>query len=317
MTQNYSSPYRISISPGRSHDAQDRQKIKFATFWHGDALSPYEWMCLKSFRSKHEEVFLVSYEDKASVPEGIQIINANDVCDKTLLDKFIYHGRASLAGFTDYFRYKLIHKYDFCWFDADMICLSSDVTDFHDFIFGFEHEESINNAILKLPRNHAVLLELIKRCEDNIGKDLEWGALGPTLLTRLLTESRLRERAQKIEKFYPFGVVNFWQLLLPIYRDKVLSETQNSWSVHLWNELYKQIGNWKHIGPPEGSFLHMKAQELGCLDRFIAIYPEPIMCNVVETWIANYERKVQMTEEIATLKQEIAAIQGGKVHLQI
>jgi hypothetical protein len=312
MIEGIGTPYRISISAGRTHDAQVRKKLKFATFWHGDALSPYEWMCLKSFRAKHDDVFFVSYDDKVSVPEGIQVINANEVCDKALLDKFIYHGKPSLAGFTDYFRYRLIQKHEVCWFDADMMCLSPDESIFSDFIFGFEHELSINNAILKLPRNHGALLELIKTCEENIGKDLEWGALGPILLTRILTNAKLRERAQPKEKFYPFGVVNFWQLLLPIYRDKVINETQNSWSVHLWNELYKQIGNWKHICPPEGSFLHWKAKELDCLDRFIAIYPEPLIYNVVESWIANYERKIQMSEEIATLKQAIMDMKEGK-----
>jgi len=312
MSQVFESSYRISVLPAHPPQSKDRQKIRFATFWHGDALSPYEWMCLKSFRSKHDEVYLVSYDDRVSVPEGVQIINANDVCDSKLLDKFIYHGKASLAGFTDHLRYQLIQKYEFCWFDADIICLSSNQSDFDDFIFGFEHELSINNAILKLPRNHGVLLELIRTCEENIGRDLEWGALGPILLTRLLTQSGLREKAQPKEKFYPFGVVNFWQLLLPIYRDKVLTETQHSWSVHLWNELYKQIGNWKQICPPEGSYVHMKAQELGCLDRFMAIYPNQLIYDVVESWIANYERKVQLSEEIATLKQELMAASSGK-----
>ena len=136
--------------------------------------------------------------------------------------------------------------------------------------------------------------------------------MGPILLTRILDKAGLREKAQPKERFYPFGVVNFWQLLLPVYRDKVVNETQNSWSVHLWNELYKQIGNWKQICPPEGSYLHMKAKELGCLDRFIAIYPESLMFNVVESWIANYERKVQLSEEVATLKQEINDLREGK-----
>src|SRR5437763_602917 len=179
MIHVYDAPYRISLSTGRTRDAKDRQTFKFATFWHGDALSPYEWMCLKSFRSKHEQVFFVSYDDRVSVPEGVVTVNASDVCDKSLLDKFIYNGKPSLAGFTDYFRYQLIQKHEFCWFDADMICLSSDEDEFHDLVFAFEHEESINNAILKFPRNHPVLLEMIKTCEENIGKDLEWGALGP------------------------------------------------------------------------------------------------------------------------------------------
>jgi hypothetical protein len=197
-----------------------------------------------------------------------------------------------------------------------MICLSADVSGFSDFIFGFEHQESINNALLKLPREHRVLLELIRTCEENVGKDLEWGALGPILLTKLLTSHGLRDKAQATTKFYPIGVVNFWQLLLPKYLEKIVDDTRYSWSVHLWNELYKQIGNWKKICPPLGSYIHSKAQELGCLDRFTATYPESIMYNVIESWISNYERKVQLSNENQRLKDEINAMKAGLVSSQ-
>ena len=299
-----SSPYNVSINvkPLRTPSAQ--KPIPFATFWHGDALSPYEWICLKSFSAKHKDVYLFSYDERVLVPEGIKVINASEVCDKELLGKFIYFGNVSLAGFTDYLRYKMIEKFGFCWFDADMICLSADNSGLTDCIFGFEHADSINNALLKLPQGHKVLLELIQTCEGNIGKDLEWGALGPILLTRLLTQHGLRSQAQPASKFYPINVVNFWQLLLPKYRDKVFADTGQSWSVHLWNELYKQIANWKQICPPAGSYVHAKAKELDCLGRFIAIYPETVINNVIEVWISNYERKVFLSKEIERLKKE-------------
>jgi len=311
MSQPFDRPYKISYAPSGLSSPTVQHGVKFVTFWHGDALSPYEWMCLKSFRARHKDVYLASYDDGVAVPEGVQVINANDICDKAMLSKFIYFGNVSLAGFTDYLRYKLIHKFGFCWFDADMICVSSDVTGFDEFVFGFEHEHSINNALLKFPQGHPVLLQLIGICEDSMGKDLEWGALGPILLTRLLTESGLRGRAHAPHKFYALNVVNFWQFLLPKYREKVMDDTRNSWSVHLWNELYKQIGNWKNICPPQGSYIHAKAVELGCVDKFIAVYPESIMQNVVDMWITNYERKVELSTENQKLKEEINRLKSG------
>lgn len=48
----------------------------FQTFWWGDALSPYEMLCLKSFVDYGHQVHLYSYTTQLAVPEGVVVRDA-------------------------------------------------------------------------------------------------------------------------------------------------------------------------------------------------------------------------------------------------
>jgi len=96
-------------------------EVKFASFWHGPELSPYEHACLASFAAHGDEVALYCYEKPANVPSGIQIKDARRILPIEATQHFRLNGLPSMAHFTDYFRYVMFTRTEEIWVDTDML----------------------------------------------------------------------------------------------------------------------------------------------------------------------------------------------------
>ena len=96
--------------------------------------------------------------------------------------------------------------------DADVYCWRP--MEDADFIMGFEDNNDVNNAVMKLPVDSPVLADLCTIKEgwtppwltDVAVKPLPeygWGVTGPRALTHYLQKHRIKYRAQPIDAFYP------------------------------------------------------------------------------------------------------------------
>src|ERR1700687_338402 len=126
----------------------------FRSFWHGPALSPYEYLCVKSFLDHGHEFILCSYRDIA-VPAGVIVQDAELIVPEA--DIFFYqgdpfYGGGSIAGFSDVFRYTLLNRFGDWWTDLDVICLSPRVPP-GDIVFGIQDEHFIATAVLKCDKD--------------------------------------------------------------------------------------------------------------------------------------------------------------------
>ena len=256
----------------------------FASFWAGPTLSPYERACLGSFPAHGYEITLYSYGPVDNVPEGVRLADAATITPADDLGRFRYAGRPDLSHFADLFRYCLFRETDHIWVDTDVLLLRAFEGELPAMLLTKEHEASLCGAIMRLDGNEVDLDTVIGRTRSLAGRPLRWGETGPMLLTSLYRGSAFFERAYEPKYFYPVLYDVFWKVFLPEERDSCAELCRDAYTLHLWNNIVVQLGVWKNLAPPEGSFLHELLAEGGHLGLFEATYPAPIMRRMVENW---------------------------------
>jgi len=254
------------------------EPAEFATFWQG----PFPAMahaCLASFPAFGARLRLYSYDIRIEAPPGAEVADARGICpDVSLPGRYFAGGKPSLATFSDRFRYELLRQTDCCWVDADILCLRKPDFGGEPVVWGRQAEAHgkalINNAVMKLPRDHPVLIDMLARARAAVDVDLSWGAIGPFLLTDVAEAHGVYASARQPEAFFPIAPDDFWRPLLPRWRESVETAVASSTLLHLWSELLRRRGYDLDVGPPEGSYLYAAFERLGALDRFARIYDE-------------------------------------------
>lgn len=234
---------------------------QFRAFWHKGPLSPYERLCLTSFIAKGHDLTLYCYE-RIEVPRRVELADASTVFPEK--DVFFYKhgpGAGSVAGFSNWFRYKLLHELGGWWTDTDVICLSEMVPE-SSLSFAYQDDATLNCALLKIPAGHPLSGTLLREALA-LGRNFEWGQCGPHLLTRVVAELQLGHWALPSSAFYPLPYSRARDVLVPELRDKVAQAAGRSYFIHLWNEMLRQARVAKNIPPPAGSYLWEKFVEHG------------------------------------------------------
>jgi hypothetical protein len=97
--------------------------------WIGPALSALELLCLKSFTAMGHEFHLWLYEPlRQALPAGVTQRPAASILPAAAVFRYQHgnqfgHGKGSLAGFSDLFRYQLLYQEGGWWADMDVTCL--------------------------------------------------------------------------------------------------------------------------------------------------------------------------------------------------
>ncbi len=234
---------------------------QFRSFWHKGPLSPYEHLCLKSFISKGHDLTLYCYE-RIEAPMHVRVEDAAAILPEEQV--FFYQrgrGAGSVAGFSNWFRYKLLHDFGGWWTDTDVICLSEVVPE-SSLCFAYQDESTLNCALLKIPVGHHLSITLLGEAIA-LGRNVQWGQCGPHLLTRIVRELCLGDWALPPQALYPLHYSRATDLLDPQMRDRVAEATRRSYFIHLWNEMLCRARVSKHARPPTGSYLWEKFNEHG------------------------------------------------------
>lgn len=218
---------------------------------------------MKSFLYHGHKVELYTYEDIPDVPDGVTLIDANEVLDQSKV--FVYGdkigaGRGSVAGFANYFRYQMLyHSEDAFWVDMDVLCLKPFEFD-QDLVFGWQDEYYINNAVIGTRKHkHNLFDELITYCEDpfkikhwdgwklsvrkllrsvvrkNNTEHIPWGLTGPRALTGYVKKLGLEEYSVRENKFYPIKLKE-WKKIFFEPANEIESLISDSYAIHLWHE---------------------------------------------------------------------------------
>jgi hypothetical protein len=269
---------------------------EFACFWHG-SLNPFAYACLASFPRAGATLRLYSYDPKLDVPPGVRLEDARLVCpDESFVRRYIVNGKPSMAAFADMFRYRMIEKTGCCWVDADIICLTNPSFAAELYVFCRQADAVstllVNNAVLRLPPSEPALAELVATTESAADADQKWGALGPFLLTPVLTKHGLYDRALDPHVCYPIEPEQFWKPFLPSYRDRVAEKVRGASMLHLWSEAIRWSGYDFSVCPPEGSYLHQCFRAVGALDRFSGVSNEDEVRRLMARQIAESDKIV-------------------------
>lgn len=247
------------------------------SFWGGGPLSPFEWLCLKSFADFGYRVTLYSFDRELAVPTGIRLGDARDILAEDLLGRIRHDAGSIYAPFSDYFRYAGIQKTGMVWIDTDVLCLSSQMRFRDGYILCGEDAQWISAGVIGLPQDSPCIEALVERCAAAIDvPGLPWGSFGPKLLTPMLQKDPRHKVLERFH-FYPVHWRKTSQLFLPAEREGVQRDACGSWGIHLWNEVITRSGYHKRLCPPVGSYLHSKIDEHGVLDRFVDVLPEDTM----------------------------------------
>lgn len=226
----------------------------FRSFWYGDKLSPYQLLAMNSFLDFDHSYELFAYR-KFDVPDGVKLRDASEILPETRV--FFYGdeagpGRGSVSSFSNLFRYHLLKRFGGWWVDADIVCLSDKVPSDEIFV-GWEYEDLVGTALMKFPSSHPLLGALVDAAERN-GCDVDWGASGPNLLTRLVQEQSLLHLLASQPFAYPVQSRDALHLLMPAQTESVRQRVRGSPFLHLWNEIFRRAVVFTWMAPPPGSF---------------------------------------------------------------
>lgn len=256
---------------GPRHTRGDAMSLPVVNaFWIGPALGERHAACISSFlQVGHRLVLHVYGEPPSDTPYGVDIADASKLIPFDRLPRHKQTGSYALAS--DIFRYEVLGAGLGLYVDCDVFCIRPIEDD--DYIFGHEGHGTINGAVLKLPRNSAMLSDLRaigtqkafippwypERRRRRLGlkallglapeiSELPWGVAGPAAVTYYAKKHNVHHLAKPSDYFYPVHY-SCADLLLDAglsVRDLVTPRTV---AIHLYNEALR---DWPR-GPAPGS----------------------------------------------------------------
>lgn len=269
----------------------------FKTFWYGPELSPYEYLCLKSFVDYGHRIQLFSYGSVNNLPVGVEERDASEIFPESSV--FLYpsgKGKGSVSAFSNVFRYKLLFLEGGFWIDTDVICLSESVPDTAVF-FGFESQDKVNSALLKFPPGHPVISECLRRAKQVNPTTIRWGDTGPKLVTQVIKEHEALDQAYSSSFSYPVSPGEATDLLRPSKAAVIDSQLAKAPFLHLWNENLRGSAIRKEVAPPAGSLLEIIASRHNVFWNASARYDEITVNQLQE--LANLRHEVQSLRKLA------------------
>lgn len=254
--------FKVFDKHGEEVDLYNNKIIN--SMWIGDPLSNVEKLSINSFLKNGHDFHLYVYDDIKGVPDGVVINDANTIIDNSKIFKYKKMGKIrgkaigneGFAGFSDWFRYVLLHKKGGWWSDLDSICLKKfDILRPYFFTTLNGDGEWFTNGIFKVQKNSLVMSYCINHCEE-IGEDAESISTGPGLLRRGYL-SHILDDFSKTEEIF-----DLFKNGKQIFEDKDL-DLREAYSVHMYNsELSRGRIDKNGVFPENSLFEKLKRKYL-------------------------------------------------------
>jgi mannosyltransferase OCH1-like enzyme len=211
--------------------------------WIGPELSVMEQLSIASFLSHGHQYHLYVYDEVKNIPRGTVVRDGNEILSADKI--FQYKQQASYAGFSNFFRYKLLLERGGWWSDTDNVCLRP--FDFPDpYVFATEvcdGVEVVSSGIMKCPIASQAMGRAWEVCQSKDPAKLMWGETGPKLTAEIVKKYSLEKYLKSYNFFCPLGYQEWQKLLAPQTEESILA---NSYCVHLWNEMWRGEGQDKN-----------------------------------------------------------------------
>lgn len=196
-------------------------ELEVSSFWHTRTgymgIGLMELLSIKSWLDHGYTFCLYTYDLQDEILlalnglyENFILRDANEILG---FDRFFLDDRgAGVAGFSDFFRFHLLHKGSaggggVIWVDLDMICLNCYDYMKQDYIFSQEIDRDpkkprITTSLLKFPPRSELGWVLTQEAEKLIikSKVLPWGVIGPRFLEKWCKELNLQDYALDYRK---------------------------------------------------------------------------------------------------------------------
>lgn len=256
--------------------------IQLNSLWVGPRLDYLERLCLASAAASGHPFTLWSYDpgNLKGVPKGTDLRDAAEVMPQERLLRYRDSGSVALGA--NLWRIELLAKGLGCWVDMDFIFLKP-LTTSSGYLFGWEYENWINNAVLMAPADSKMVADLQAIPQPNRRppwygprsslkfywrrfregrielEDYPWGTFSAGLVTHVVKANRLQAEACTPDVFYPVR----WKDARDVYgplagiRERTTDKTV---AVHLW---HSRLQGLRDNPPPAGSFIDWACQEFG------------------------------------------------------
>ena len=216
--------------------------------WIGTELSIMEQLSISSFLRNGHQYHLYVYDELKNIPAGTVVKDGNEILPAERI--FKYKDYPSYAGFSNFFRYKLLLDRGGWWADADTICVKP--FDFREeYIFSSEMSrgnEVINCGAIKAPAGSELMAYAWGVCQTKKPEQLVWGETGPRLMGEAVRKYSLEEFKKPHHTFCPINYPDWKQLLIPNGVTQLAPET---YAIHLWNEMWRHEGQDKNAHYPD------------------------------------------------------------------
>jgi len=144
--------------------------------WIGDTLSAIELLTLASFINNGHKFRLWVYRElKTVIPTGVELMYAGDIIPEERIFRYrntdqFGHGKGSLGGFSDIFRYKLLYEHGGWWSDMDVTCLKP--LDFDTpYAFRPHHDIPVDGNIIKCPAGSTLMRYCYERALSEVDEN--------------------------------------------------------------------------------------------------------------------------------------------------
>jgi hypothetical protein len=139
-------------------------------------------------------------------------------------------------------------------------------------------------GVLKFPSGDPLLLEAITRCRAVDEYTVLWDQTGPGLLTRLIAKFERNHKVRASTTAYSLDHHEMEAVFDPSRCDEVRERCQDSWFLHLYNELRRRAGFPRDAGPPPDSYLDRLFIELDLRVEF----PYRLGLSELKCWLHNH-----------------------------
>jgi mannosyltransferase OCH1-like enzyme len=241
-------------------------------FWHGSPLPYFQRHAIRSWMNYGWSVHYWSYESE-DAPEGAVWRDASTLYPVSMVYSISQgEAMASIAAFSDLFRYTVLSLEPGLWSDADNFCLRhydewAPMMSGRRVICGqeFEDDFSVATGVLGFP-DGAVCEVALTRCREMISSHESrlpsWAIIGPRLMTSIISELSLQADVLPIEAFYPIPIHEHRRIIEPSETDDLRETVSGSYSFHFWNSQFTPYSELTDVAPPSGSLLEWVIQEL-------------------------------------------------------
>jgi hypothetical protein len=252
------------------------------SLWVGERLGYIENLCLASAIAVGHPFTLYSYTPNIlkGLPKGIDLRDAREVMPEEKLVRYSDSGAVQLGA--NFFRYALLAKDLGYWVDMDFVFLKP--LDFKlPYVFGWEYENWINNALLRVPSDSDMAHDLCNIPQTNRRppwygpkrsllyywtrltkgdvrvQDLPWGTFSSGMVTYVAKKHAVSEQAQSPAVFYPVRWKDARALFGPseVIEQMIKPETR---AVHMW---YSRLVGLVDKPPPRDSFVDILCRKYG------------------------------------------------------
>lgn len=275
--------------------------------WVGRPLSWVERLSMLSFAHAGHAVEIYTLGGEPALPDGIRRRDVTEVLPE--LAAFANPRQpGTFASYSNLFRYRLLQQHDTTWVDTDVVLVSPGLPD-GPYLFGFQGPGHVASGVLRAPRDSRLLELLVDRAFAMDPASIEWGQMGPDLLTTILAELDLTHLARPQEELYPVRPLDVWLLFQPDRADEADERVSAGAAVHLWHELLRRAGPVTSLAPPAGSWLDRKLIEVGVpvagLDRLDAEWVARVLGR---NGPVTAERLERVTRERDAARERVAAL---------